>query len=38
MRDFMPWPKQEEPPATPEQIMALLTSKVKKKDPDNGRK
>jgi hypothetical protein len=30
MRTFMAWPREEEPVATPEQVMALLTSKVKK--------
>jgi hypothetical protein len=29
--DFMPWPKQEEEPASPEQVLAFLKSRVQKK-------
>jgi hypothetical protein len=30
MRDFMPWPAEELPPATPQEVLEFLKSKVKK--------
>lgn len=29
--DFMPWPKQEDEPASPAQVLAFLKSRVHKK-------
>lgn len=32
MTDFMPWPKQEPAPASPEEVLAFLKSTVRKRD------
>jgi hypothetical protein len=38
MRDLMPWPRQEEEPATPEAVLALLRGAKKKDDGFAGKK
>lgn len=32
MTDFMPWPKKEPEPASPEEVFAFLKGMVRKKD------
>lgn len=32
MADFMPWPKQEPQPASPQEVLSFLKSTVRKRD------